>query len=171
MTGTERREKILSLLSQDGAISGTKLAEKLGVSRQVIVQDIALLRADRQDILSTHLGYTLAASPNTGFRREFCVKHTNEELLDELLCILDLGGQVLDVSVDHEVYGRIWGNLVIRTVDDAHAFQEKLSTSGAPPLKSLSSDYHYHTVQAPSERLLDYIWVELLRRGYLVRED
>lgn len=170
MTGNERRKAILENLSNESAISGTKLAEKLGVSRQIVVQDIALLRAEGAEIFSTHMGYVLTSQKPIGFQREFCVHHTNEQLLDELLCIIDLGGQILDVSVDHEVYGKIRGNLTITTKEEAEQFAGKLQSSGAPPLKSLTNDYHYHTISAPSERLLDYIWVELLRRGYLVRD-
>lgn len=170
MTGTERRKIILETLSNESAISGTKLAAKVGVSRQIVVQDIALLRAEGVDIFSTHMGYVLTNQAPKGYQREFCVHHTTEQLLDELLCIIDLGGQILDVSVDHEVYGKIRGDLHITTKEEAEIFAEKLQISGAPPLKSLANDFHYHTISAPSERLLDYIWVELLRRGYLIRE-
>ena len=44
--GEERREHIIQLLTQTKKpISGTELARQMKVSRQVIVQDIALLRA------------------------------------------------------------------------------------------------------------------------------
>lgn len=55
MEGEKRREQLIALLKQaDIPVSGTDLAKRLGVSRQVIVQDIALLRAVNKNILSTN---------------------------------------------------------------------------------------------------------------------
>ena len=46
MEGDERRQFILKLLAgSESPLSGTEIAGKCGVSRQIIVQDIALLRA------------------------------------------------------------------------------------------------------------------------------
>ena len=58
--GGKRRDGILSLLEEsDTPLSGTELAHRFKVSRQVIVQDIALLRAEDKKILSTYRGYVL----------------------------------------------------------------------------------------------------------------
>jgi len=171
LTGEKRRMQILQLLKEQGApLSGTALAKAFGVSRQVIVQDIALMRAENHSILSTNKGYLYrtAESENTQPKRVFYVKHTTGQVLEEFLTITELGGKVLDVAVEHEIYGYIQVDLLIETPQDARDFAEKLSACRDNPLKVLTDDCHYHTVAAPSEKLLDLIQQELTEKGYLI---
>ena len=107
MNAEKRRENILKLLAEsDSPLSGTDLAKCLAVSRQVIVQDIALLRAVNKNILSTNKGYLLFHDEEKmkGRKRSVKVRHTQQHILDELCTIVDLGGQNLDVVVAHELY-------------------------------------------------------------------
>ena len=171
MTGEERRNQILALLKEQTApLSGTALANEFHVSRQVIVQDIALMRAESHDILSTNRGYLYrreepeAAMP----KRVFFVRHTTGQVLEEFMTIIELGGKILDVLVDHELYGQIRVDLLIENGRDAREFYEKLTNSKDNPLKVLTDDCHYHTVAAPSEKLLDLIQQELDNKGYLL---
>ena len=171
MTGEERRNKILAMLKeQTSPLSGTLLANEFHVSRQVIVQDIALMRAESHDILSTNRGYlyrrveTEPAMP----KRVFFVRHTTEQVLEEFMTVIELGGKILDVLVDHEIYGQIRVDLLIETDRDAREFNEKLQSTKDNPLKVLTDDCHYHTVAAPSEKLLDLIEQELDNKGYLL---
>jgi len=169
-TGENRRTQILELLREQGTpLSGGALAKALGVSRQVIVQDIALIRAENHRILSTNKGYIYRTSSaqDTQPKRVFFVKHTTEEVLDEFLTVIELGGKILDVAVEHEIYGQIRADLLIETVQDAKEFAERLGTCQDNPLKVLTDDFHYHTVAAPSEKLLDLIQLELKQKGYL----
>lgn len=170
MTGSERRAQIASLLDSKKPVNGTELARRLGVSRQIIVQDIALMRAENKNILSTNKGYLLydSADLTDRCRRVYHVRHTTEQVRDELLTITDLGGTVLDVSVEHELYGQIRVDLLIASRSDAMEFSDRLESSSGAPLKMLTQDDHYHTVTASSERLLDLIEAELDRKGYLV---
>lgn len=170
MTGEERRMKILSKLQEtDAPLSGTALAKAFHVSRQIIVQDIALMRAEDYGILSTNKGYLLRSKKqeNTQPMRVFFVKHETQQVLDEFLTIIDLGGKILNVAVEHEIYGQICVDLLIETKADAEDFHHKLLTCRDNPLKVLTDDCHYHTVAAPSERLLDLIEEDLRRKGYL----
>ena len=170
LTGENRRVQILQLLKDHGSpLSGTALAKAMGVSRQVIVQDIALIRAENYNILSTNKGYVyrLSDGENAQPKRVFCVRHTNEEVLDEFLTVLDLGGTILDVSVEHEIYGQIRVDLMIETPQDARDFVAKLVACRDNPLKVLTDDLHYHTIAAPSEKLLDLIQQELKQKGYM----
>jgi len=171
MTGEVRRNQILNMLkAQDAPLSGTALANEFHVSRQVIVQDIALMRAESHDILSTNRGYlyrreeTAPSMP----KRVFFVRHSTEQVLDEFLAVTELGGKVLDVVVEHEIYGQIRVDLLIETDRDAREFYDKLIHSKDNPLKVLTDDCHYHTVAAPSEKLLDLIEQELDHKGYLL---
>lgn len=171
MTGEMRRTKILDMLkSQHTPISGTALAKQFHVSRQVIVQDIALMRAEDHWILSTNKGYVYRTeeSDDTQPKRVFWVKHSTEQVLDEFMTILELGGKILDVAVEHELYGQIRVDLLIETVQDAHDFVARLAKCKDNPLKVLTDDCHYHTVAAPSEKLLDLIEQELNEKGILV---
>ena len=170
MTGEERRNQILQMLkNQSTPLSGTALAGAFHVSRQVIVQDIALMRAENHDILSTNRGYLYRRRDSSDSlpKRVFFVRHSTRQVLDEFMAVLELGGMILDVVVEHELYGQIQVDLLIESEQDAREFYEKLMLSKDNPLKALTDDCHYHTVAAPSERLLDLIEQELRHKGFL----
>ncbi|MDD6798168.1 MAG: transcription repressor NadR [Clostridia bacterium] len=171
MEGDKRREKIIEMLSKSSRpMSGTELAEALNVSRQVIVQDIALLRAVNKSILSTNKGYILFSTKSRSSRRIFCVNHDNSSIEDELNSIVDNNGKVLDVVVEHDIYGQITVDLIINSRKDVKDFLAKLSASSnrSKPLNELTDGVHYHTVEADSEKELDDIEAELRRKGYLI---
>lgn len=170
--GSLRRIKIIELLSaQSSPISGTELARQFDVSRQVIVQDVALLRAENRDILSTNKGYILfKPQPDDHYCKEvILVKHTGEQILDEMSSIVDLGGRMLDVSIDHDLYGQIRSDLVINNLEDAKDFLRKMKESASKPLCVLTDDYHYHTIAAPSQKAMELIKADLQSKGFLVQ--
>ena len=150
MTGTDRRAKIIQILSDRAApISGTNLAKQLGVSRQIIVQDIALLRANGSDIFSTNLGYLL--QKNKLAERVFKVHHSDHEEQEALQMVIDLGGIVKDVFVYHKVYGVVRADMNIRSRKDIQSYMEKLNSGKSSSLLNITSGYHYHTIQADNE--------------------
>ena len=170
MTGEERREKLLDLLQNASApMSGTELAKKLGVSRQIIVQDIALLRAVNKNILSTNKGYIVFQEKEArkNCQRAIRVSHTHEQIKDELYTIVDFGGHVLNVIVEHEIYGQITCDLIIHSRQDVDLFVQQCMQRKAKSLSSLTEGIHYHAVQAPSEEVLDRIESALQEKGYL----
>lgn len=141
MNVEKRRENILKLLAEsDSPLSGTDLAKCLAVSRQVIVQDIALLRAVNKNILSTNKGYLLFHEEEKmkGRKRSVKVRHTQQQILDELCTIVDLGGHILDVVVAHEIYGQITCDLIINSRQDAKSFVEQCEKSHAKGLSTLT---------------------------------
>lgn len=167
MTGSDRRQEILkSIKESDRPVSGSILAKDYDVSRQVIVQDIALLRASGYDIISTNRGYVLEGQ--TCAERVFKVRHTDEQLETELCTIIDLGGQVKNVMVNHKVYGHIEAELGITSRRKVKEFLADIKSGKSTPLKNITSDYHYHTVTADSEETLDLIEDELRKLGFLV---
>lgn len=167
MTGSDRRQEILKNIKEsDRPVSGSKLAKDYDVSRQVIVQDIALLRASGYDIISTNRGYVLEGQ--TCAERVFKVRHTDEQLETELCTIVDLGGQVKNVMVNHKVYGHIEAELGITSRRKVKEFLADIKSGKSTPLKNITSDYHYHTVTADSEETLDLIEDELRKLGFLV---
>ena len=168
MTGEERRRKILAQLQEaDTPLSGTALAKAFHVSRQIIVQDIALMRAENHAIVSTNKGYLyrFPVAEEAWPKRVFFVRHTTAQVLEEFLTVIELGGRILDVSVEHELYGPIRADLLIENAQDARDFVGRLEHCRDNLLKVLTDDCHYHTVAAPSEKLLDLIEAELRRRG------
>ena len=170
MTGEQRRNEIRQMLNAaQEPMSGTALANALHVSRQVIVQDIALMRAEQLPILSTNKGYLLRPDqiPAAQPKRVFFVRHTTDRVMEEFMTVIDLGGRILDVSVEHDLYGPIRADLLIENVQDAADFVERLNACRDNPLKVLTDDCHFHTVCAPSEKLLDLIEQELRARGFL----
>lgn len=172
MTGEERRSRIMETLqgSKD-PVSGAELAKRYGVSRQVIVQDIALLRAVNRNIVSTTTGYMLYENKPHKGNRCFSVLHSDVAIEDELCTIVDHGGTVLDVIVLHEIYGEIAVNLVIKNRKDVSDFVEKLKASKTAPLKELTGGIHIHTVEADSEAILNNIEKKLREKGYLVEDN
>ena len=170
MTGEQRRTEIRRMLQQSQQpLTGTALANALHVSRQVIVQDIALMRAEHLPILSTNKGYLMRPDDVQlqQPKRVFFVRHTTEQVLEEFMTVIDLGGRILDVAVEHELYGPIRADLLIENAQDARDFVTRLGACRDNPLKVLTDDCHFHTVAAPSEKLLDLIESELRSRGFL----
>ena len=142
-------------------IPGQKLAEKFGVSRQIIVRDIATLKAQGLDVLSTNRGYYVESRQR--YSRVVKVRHTDEETRDELLTVVNLGGVVVDVFVKHRVYGKLCAPLHIATQLDVQRFLDDLKSGKSTPLKNVTASYHYHTIEAATEETLDAI-VEALRK-------
>ncbi len=170
MDGDKRRRKILQFLVEaKEPVTGHMLAGEFDVSRQIIVQDIALLRVQNKNILSTNKGYFMYHNEDTANKHErvFRVKHTSDQILDEFFTIVDLGGHVLDLFVEHEIYGQIQVDLIINNRVDAKDFYEKLKNSSAAPLSLLTDGYHYHTVEADTEQLLEYIENALKEKGFM----
>lgn len=164
MSRTERRNAILQLLKGTGeSLSGSALSEKLDVSRQVIVQDIAVLKASGYDIISTNRGYCLASSPSV--RRTVKMFHTDADIEDELNTIVDLGGRVLDVFVKHKAYGELHAQLPIGSRREIRAYLENIRSGKSVPLKNLTSNYHYHTLEAPDDMVMDLIIDELQKKN------
>ena len=166
MNAEKRRENILKLLAEsDSPLSGTDLAKCLAVSRQVIVQDIALLRAVNKNILSTNKGYLLFHEEEKmkGRKRSVKVRHTQQQILDELCTILD-------VVVAHEIYGQITCDLIINSRQDAKSFVEQCEKSHAKGLSTLTDGVHYHTIEAETEDVLDRIEQTLSEKGYLLSD-
>ena len=175
MTGEERREQILNIIkSSDIPVSGATLAKRFDISRQVIVQDIALLRASNYDIYSTPKGYLINENEQSSVSkpsRVFCVSHTDEQIEDELNTFVDMGGRVLDVYIEHELYGSIKAPLPISCRRQVKEFMEEIKSGKSRPLKNLSSgSIHYHTVEADSEQILDMIENELKEKKYLIEK-
>ena len=165
-TENRRQEIIKKLEKENDPISGSVLAEIFDVSRQVIVQDIAILRAEGHIILSTNTGYYLKKKRITKLLK---TRHTSENTINELNLIVDLGGVVEDVIIYHEVYGEIKVQLNIKSRLDVQKFVENLKKQKAIYLKNLTEDYHYHTVSADSEEILHEIEKELKKQGFLIK--
>ncbi|MDN5344245.1 MAG: uncharacterized protein PWQ18_356 [Clostridia bacterium] len=168
MKASERRQRILQLLDNNLPHKGTELARTLGVSRQVIVQDVAVLRATGVNILATPQGYLLPG-PDNLCRRTFACQHDLAGLEQELQIMVDYGGKVIDVVVEHPLYGEIRGYLMISSRYDVQKFVTGLMKSGARPLYVLTGNgVHLHTVEARGEEILDTIAANLARAGFLL---
>ena len=169
MKAIERRKAIVNLLlSSTNAISGGKLSEEFGVSRQIIVQDITVLKGSGYDILSTHNGYIIQKSPLE--ERVFKVHHTTEQTEDELNTIVNLGGTVVDVFVWHKVYGKMVAPLNIFSPMHVKQFIEGVRSGKSTELMNITGGYHYHTVRAENESILDAIGKALEEKKYIVPE-
>lgn len=169
MNVTERRKKILELLEQaDAPISAKELAVKFHVSRQVIVQDLAVIRVSHPGILSTYRGYLLQMlQMETTCSREFKVRHNDDQVGDELNLIVDLGGRVQNVSISHKFYGRVTAEMNIDSRQDVNEYVAALLAGESSLLSNATGGYHYHLVEAASEERLDMIEAALKEHGLL----
>ena len=165
MAGEERRKKILQLLKGQ-ILNGSQLAKQMNVSRQVIVQDIALLRTSGHEILSTRRGYILLAD-NT-CTRTYHVRCPEAEIEPMLNVFVDAGGTVQDIFVIHNTYGVIRAELHLCSRREVKQFIESIHTGREAALHGLCKGGHWHTVSAASESDLDVIQQELRARGYLI---
>ena len=168
MKAGERRETLRKSLAQSAVpVSGSALAKMLSVSRQIIVTDSAILRAEGFEIISTSQGY-MTPEPRQ-CKRIFKVHHTREECETELNLFVDCGAVVKDVFVSHRAYGLLRGELDIRSRLDVQAFLESIRSGKSTLLSSTTEGYHYHTLLAPSESVLDTIENRLWEMGFLAK--
>ncbi|MBS4031144.1 MAG: transcription repressor NadR [Clostridiales bacterium] len=171
METENRRRELLTLLQEGGEpVTGNELAKRFGVSRQVVVQDIAILRAAGEKVLATPQGYLI---PRARFepvvRAVVACRHSREQIEEEIGIIVDLGGKVLDVIVEHPVYGEMRGNLMIASRRDLSIFLEHLSKTEAQPLSALTDGVHLHTIEATAQTIIKEIFSQLNQAGFLVR--
>lgn len=167
-----RRQMILGdLKDADRPVSASSLAEKYHVSRQIVVGDIALLRAGGEPIIATPRGYILesGASPSDIFTIA-CRHDSDSQLIDELYTIVDNGAVAVDVIVDHPVYGQIVGQLQVSSRFDADRFAETLKSSNAAPLSQITDGIHLHTIRCKDPERIKLIKELLAQKGILISE-
>ncbi len=166
MKTADRRNEILKLLKNaEEPVVARKLAEKYGVSRQVIVQDMAVIRACTPGIIATTRGYVMEKEPRCV--REFKVRHEENDVAREMNLIVDCGGRICNISISHRVYGRVSAEMDISSRQDVAEFIAELKNSQSTALSSATSGYHYHLVEAASEERLDLIGKQLKEAGFL----
>lgn len=170
MHAEERRKTILKLLREAAQpISASVLAGQLAVSRQIIVGDIALLRAAGSNIVSTPRGY-LVPREIGGLLRTLVCRHTAAELEPELNLMVDNGCTVIDVAVEHPVYGQLSGRLELSSRYDVGEFIRRVKEEGAKPLSVLTDGIHLHTLRCPDEDAFRRVRAALDAAGFLVKE-
>lgn len=166
-----RRSNILDLLNfNEGPVKGQDIALKLGVTRQIIVKDIAILRAEGNSIIATPEGYMIEKNTTNKINRIIAVNHSSENTRMELEAIIKYGGIVKDVIIEHRIYGEISANLMLKTYYDVEKFINKLNNESVEPLSKLTGGLHLHTIEADSIEIMDKIIDELDRLGFLVKD-
>lgn len=168
MRAEERRQAICdSLKASNQPVSATALAARFSVSRQVIVGDIALLRAAGADISATPRGYVIQKSP-AGLIRQVACRHSGGGMEAELNAMVDQGCTVLDVIVDHPIYGQLTGPLQLSSRYDVSQFIARCAQADAQPLSNLTEGIHLHTLSCPSEDAFRRVQTALRNMGVLL---
>lgn len=171
MNGEERREKIAHILKEkQGKVRGSELARQMHVSRQIIVGDMALLKAQGLPVVSTPRGYYLTKQEGKGYRKTLVCCHDRRHTAAELEMIISAGGMVHNVSVEHEVYGTLTAGLEIRNREDIRAFIERMKTKNAPLLSSMSGGIHSHLVETKEKEDMDRVEESLRKAGFLYED-
>ena len=172
MTGIsaqERRRAVARALEEaDGPVSATALAERFSVSRQIIVGDVALLRAGGARILATPRGYMLDRPPE-GYTGTVACVHAPEDMGRELTAIVDAGGEAVDVIVEHPVYGQLTGILGVRSRYDVAEFLRRVEEHGARPLSDLTGGVHLHTIRCADEKTFRRVQESLQNENLLLK--
>jgi uncharacterized protein len=171
MNSKERRKYIEDLLTKNkGPQKGYVLAEELGVTRQVIVKDIAISRAEGKKIIATPEGYLLLNEYRNAIERVVALNHKSEDIREELSCIVKHGGVIKDVIVEHPLYGEIKGMLMIRCLDDVDSFIKRISEYKAEPLLVLTGGVHLHTIETENMENMNDIIEELKKKAFLISD-
>ncbi len=169
MDAAQRRREILEVLKQnEDPVSAGALASQFHVSRQIVVGDIALLRAANEEIFATPRGYVMNRGTGEGsIVHTIACRHSRENLAEELYIIVDSGCGLQDVIVEHPVYGQLSGQLHIFSRLDADIFLEKLEKDHAVPLSNLTDGVHLHTVLCRSEQAYEQMLQKLREKKIL----
>lgn len=168
MGSKKRREDIINLLiKNNAAIKGTELASLFGVTRQIIVKDIAILRAEGKNIIATPDGYIYNQDINK-VKSIIAVNHNSSKTIEELEIVVKYGGIIEDVIIEHPLYGEIRGNLMIRNLNDLYKFESKFNNKDVKPLSNLTDGIHLHTIAADSQEDIESIIRELKEKGFLL---
>ena len=166
MTAAQRRSAIYQQLTHaDAPISATALAQQFSVTRQVVVGDIALLRAEGHSITATSRGYIISAE--TGLIRTNACVHSAQDTRQELFAMVDCGCTVVDVIVEHPVYGQLTAPLALSSRYDVEQFIQRMQDSHAQPLSALTGGVHLHTLSCPSEDAFSFLKASLQTMGML----
>ena len=172
MTIKRRKELLILLKESSSAINGQQLADHFHVTRQIIVQDIAILRADGEEIISTNRGYIHSGSKKSKqMQRLFKVKHSVNDIEEELAAIIDNGGRVKTVLVDHPVYGEIQTLLKMTCRRDIYDFMKQVEETEFRPLSEITDGVHYHLVEADTKQDLDEVERALRKLGFLIDDS
>lgn len=168
MDSKKRREDILlKLIENNDPIKGTDFAKLYSVTRQIIVKDIAILRARGNKIIATPDGYIIAKEENR-VKSIIAVSHGSDSIREELEIVIKYGGIIEDVIVEHPLYGEIKAMLMIKNLNDINKFVEKYKNNHAKPLSVLTNGVHIHTISADDEINMDLIKEELKDKGFVV---
>ena len=166
MTAAQRRSAIYEQLTRaDAPISATALAQRFSVTRQVVVGDIALLRAEGHRITATPRGYMIPSE--TGLLRTIACHHSGADTQKELFAMVDCGCTVLDVIVEHPVYGQLTAPLALSSRYDVEQFVQRMADSHAQPISALTDGVHLHTLSCPSEDAFSHLKATLQSMGML----
>ena len=167
MNASKRRLRIMELLSRANApLTGSTLAAVCHVTRQIIVGDIARLRAENTSIIATPQGYRLLKT-TTGIKRLVVSKHGPDEAEHELRTIVAKGGTVCNVTIEHDVYGSLEGNLHLSTQKDIDRYLKRMKENHAAFLSSMSGGIHTHLIEAPTRAVMDEIIKALHKEGFI----
>lgn len=171
MTSEERRLKIEETLNNNTEpMTASSLAKKFSVSRQVIVGDIALMRAGGLKISATPRGYVVDKEDETCCVFTVACCHNDENMESELYAIVDNGGTVHDVIVEHPIYGEIIGELQLKSRYDVDLFMKKVGENKVQPLMRLTGGIHLHTIKCKDEETKKRIIAALKSKNIILEE-
>ena len=172
MNAAQRRETILERLSRaETPVSASALAAQLGVSRQIVVGDVALLRAGGAQIDATPRGYQLHPAEKGYPGILACVHRTENEMRTELYTVVDQGGVVMDVAVENSLYGELRGNLNLASRYDVDNFIQQAKNAPESLLSRMTGGVHLHTLHCPDAESFQRIKKALDEKGLLYRKE
>jgi len=173
LLGEERRQQLLEILrTAKEPIKGTELAKRAGVSRQVIVGDITLLKARNEPLLATSQGYLYIGKSSTehAYERQIACIHTPADAREELYTLVDAGVVVKNVTVEHPVYGELTASIMVANRHEVDLFLTRVEETSASYLSELTGGIHLHLIAATSSTYLDAAVEGMRMKGFIAEE-
>lgn len=172
--GEERRALLLKLLKNSPTpLTGSELAAEANVSRQVVVGDMTLLKAQKEPIIATSQGYLYMKndSPDPFFEKIIACSHPPERTEEELNLLVDYGVTVKDVKIVHPVYGDLTASIQVSNRSEVKQFIERVKKTKAAYLLELTNGIHLHTITAASKKALQDAEDALKQANFLVADN
>lgn len=156
------------LLETKTPIKAGTLAKQFEVSRQTIVGDIALLRAQGEPIISTSRGYEYAK--NHRFEEIIVCRHFPDQAEREMELIVKEQVTIKDVMIDHPLYGQLVGQIRVQNSNDVKQFMQHVREAKGHLLSELTDGIHSHTLAADKMENIEKAKEQLKKVGILYKE-
>ena len=106
-----------------------------------------------------------------GLVRQVACRHDAAGMEAELNAMVDQGCTVVDVIVEHPLYGQLTGPLQLSSRYDVQQFLKRCASADAQPLSNLTEGIHLHTLSCPDSEAFRRVQQTLRELGILLSDQ